>query len=138
MTATPRTPTQNQLLAAVLRQHAELRERIACCEQLADRLDAGALEPARLLDEVTALRHAFDEHNQLEERALRPILLAAGGLGGATGALVIDDHVDQHRAIRHELGTAASSGLRAVLASLRDHLDTEEHHWLRRGLVQTE
>jgi iron-sulfur cluster repair protein YtfE (RIC family) len=122
--------TPSQLLAALAKQHADLRERISCCEQLADRFDAGLLDPSQLLEQVTALRRAFDEHNQFEERALSPVLLDADWLGAVRVARMVEDHIEEHRAIRHELATGPASELRAVLASLREHLETEERYFL--------
>jgi hypothetical protein len=124
--------TTSELLTALLRQHAELREQIARCEQLANRFDADLLEPALLLREVAALRIAFDNHNQFEERALRPVLLAADSLGTVPVARMVEDHVEEHRAIRCELDVGTASALRAVLASLRSHLEAEERYFFAR------
>src|SRR5262245_29381688 len=131
----PTTMTPSQLLAAVLRQHADLRDRIWRCEQLADDLDAGGPDPSQLLHEVNALRIAFDEHNQFEERMLRPVLLDIGWLDAVKVSRMVDDHVEEHRAIRRELAGAAS-GLRGILASLRDHLDGEERYFLARNVLR--
>jgi Hemerythrin HHE cation binding domain len=128
----PADPTIKQLLVTLLRQHADLRERIWCCELLVDRFDAGLIEPSQLLHEVTALRVAFDEHNQLEESALRPVLLDADGSGAVRVAHMVEDHVEEHRALRRDLQTPTAVALRAVLASLRQHLASEERHFVVR------
>jgi hypothetical protein len=128
--------TRSQLLAVLSRQHADLRERIARCDQLADDLDAGLLDPSQLLREVSALRNAFDEHNQFEERVLRPVLLDADWLGAVRVARMVDNHVEEHRAIRRELDTGTAAELRAVLASLREHLETEERYFLTRKVLR--
>lgn len=98
-------------------QHDDLRRRIAACEILADRLDAGELEPAALLAEVSALRRAFDAHNRHEE----PLLLRDAAF---------DDHVEAHRAMGSGLAGETTAALRAVLAALRDHLRAEERGFL--------
>jgi len=126
--------TPSQALAALSEQHAELRDRMARCEQLADDFDAGAAEPSLLLREVAELRVAFDQHNEFEERVLRPLLLDIDWLGAVRVAGMVEDHVEEHRAIRRELDTRASRDLRDVLASLRRHLETEERYLLSRKL----
>ena len=124
--------TPSQQLTALLRQHADLRARISRCEQLAEQFDADLVEPAQLLQEVAALRIAFDDHNQFEERALRPVLLDAEWLGAVQTAHMVEDHVEEHRALRRDLDIGTASALRAVLASLRTHLEAEERYFLTR------
>jgi hypothetical protein len=128
--------TPDQMLEALSRQHAELRERIERCEQLAEDFEAGLQEPSQLLHEVTALRVAFDAHNQFEERALSPLLLDVEWLGAVRVSRMVEDHVEEHRAIRRELEPTTAYGLRAVLASLRTHLDAEERYLLTPKVVR--
>jgi iron-sulfur cluster repair protein YtfE (RIC family) len=127
MTA-PLTP--RHMLAELVAQHASLRGMIDRCEQLADGLDASSVEPAQLVTEVAQLRIAFDAHNQLEERLLDPVLIDAGWRGAVRVSRMIEDHVEEHRALRRELDTSISAELREVLANLRTHLDTEERYLL--------
>lgn len=122
--------TPNQVIAVIDAQHAELRARIARCDALADELDAGRGEVTQLLDAVSELRRAFDVHNQLEERVLRPVLLDADWLGEVRVARMVEDHVEEHRAMRRDLDTTTTHELRGVLASLRAHLESEERHIL--------
>jgi Hemerythrin HHE cation binding domain len=136
MKAMPSRMTPEELHAALARQHADLRERISRCEQLADRFDADLLEPAQLLREVAALRIAFDAHNQFEERALRPVLLDADWLGAVRTARMVEDHVEEHRALRRDLDVGRASELRAVLASLLRHLEAEERYFLTRKVLR--
>ncbi len=131
-----------QALAELAAQHAALRERIAQCEALADELDRGAADPAQLVREVAALRVAFDAHNQFEERLLRPVLIDADWLGAVRAARMVEDHVEEHRAIRRGFepaaGPGASSELRLVLASLLEHLDSEERYFLSRKVLRAD
>ena len=129
--ASPTNPKQVRALLAA--QHAALRAGIARCEQLADGLDAGGVDVAALLREVTELRRSFDVHNQLEERMLRPVLLDADWLGEVRVARMVEDHVEEHRALRGDLDASTSWELRRVLTSLRDHLDAEERYFLTRS-----
>ena len=129
-------PTPSQALATLATQHAELREMIARCEDLADRLDAGHIEPSQLLREVATLRVAFDTHNRFEERVLHPVLLDADWSGAVRVARMVEDHVEEHRSMRRDLDTTTSSALRSVLASLREHLDSEERYFLNKKVLR--
>jgi hemerythrin-like domain-containing protein len=130
--------TSTQGLTVLTAQHAELRDRIARCEDVVDGLEAGHVDVAALLREVSDLRRAFEAHNQLEEQLLRPVLLDADWLGEVRIARMVDDHVEEHRALRGELDTATAWELRRVLASLRAHLDAEEQHFLTRKTLRSE
>lgn len=143
-----RDDSPSAVFAEVAEQHDGLREMMDHCEDLADALDAGAADPAQLLREVARLRVAFDTHNRLEEHLL--VLLDAQGRatatdrdrGGhaATGAArvsrKVEQHVDEHRAMGQRLGSTTTAELRAVVASLRDHLESEERGLLARTVVR--
>jgi iron-sulfur cluster repair protein YtfE (RIC family) len=118
------------MLAELVAQHAGLRGRIDRCEQLADGLDTGQIDASPLVREVAELRAAFDAHNQYEERLLHPLLLDANWLGAVRVSRMVEDHIEEHRALRRELDTRVSAELRRVLAILRTHLDTEERYFL--------
>jgi hypothetical protein len=138
--ATPTPHTPSSALAELADQHARLRELIARCDELADALDAGDIEPAQLLPEVARLRLAFDAHNRFEEELLRPVLLDADWLGVVRVARMVEDHVEEHRAMRSAMSTASGSAttaeLRAALASLREHIATEERYFLTRKVLR--
>jgi hypothetical protein len=113
-----------------------------------------------LVGEVARLRAAFDEHNRFEERLLEPLMLdadwgpraidLAGGGGPAPpwpegipagrGAVrvsrMVEDHVEEHREMRQGLAATPTGELRGVLASLRDHLATEERGFLSRKVLR--
>ena len=123
-------PSTSRSLVELAEQHADLRTRIARCEQLADDLDAGKLEPDILLHEIIQLRAAFDTHNHLEERLLHPVLLDADWMGAVRVSRMVEDHVEEHRALHHQLGTPTTWELRRVLTNLRTHLDSEDRGFL--------
>jgi hypothetical protein len=143
-----RDGSSRDALAELTDQHARLSEMMDRCEALADALDAGTAEVTHVLREVAQLRAAFDAHNQFEERLLRPALLEqdrrsraiafARGEGpgpaladeaaAARAARIADAHVAEHRSMRHQLGSPTTLELRAVLASLRAHLETEQRN----------
>jgi hypothetical protein len=118
------------MLAELAAQHARLRDMIDHCEQLADGLDIGRIDASQLAHEVAELRVAFDAHNQYEERCLHPVLLDSSWLGAVRVSRMVEDHIDEHRALRRELDTSVSAELRRALAILRTHLDTEELYFL--------
>ena len=155
---TPLTPSR--ALDTLAAQHATLRERIDRCDELADEVDAGTAAASELLREVAQLRIAFDEHNQFEEQLLRPLLLdvewrpraidlargggpappwpegTLAGLGAVRVSRMVEDHVEEHRAMRVGLAATPTGDLRGVLASLRDHLATEERYLLSRKVLR--
>jgi iron-sulfur cluster repair protein YtfE (RIC family) len=131
-------PTPSQALATLATQHAELREMIARCEDLADELDSGRIEPSQLLREVATLRVAFDTHNRFEERVLHPVLLDADWSGAVRVARMVEDHIEEHRSMRRDLDATASWELRAVLTSLRAHLDSEERYFLNKRVLRND
>jgi iron-sulfur cluster repair protein YtfE (RIC family) len=124
------TARPSAALATLATQHRQLREMIAYCDELANELDAGRVEPAQLLRAVVTLRQTFDTHNELEEQLLPPVMIDTDWLGAVRVARMIEDHVEEHGALARELETTTSSELRGVLASLRAHLDSEERYFL--------
>jgi iron-sulfur cluster repair protein YtfE (RIC family) len=119
-------------------QHAVLRERIERCDALADEVDIGMTEPGRLLEEVAQLRGEFDEHNRFEEQLLRPLLLDVEWLGAVRVSRMVEDHVQEHRAMQLGLGATPTAELRRVLANLRDHLSSEERYLLSRSVLRAD
>lgn len=68
------------------------------------------------------------------------MLLDADWLGAVRVARMVEDHVEEHRAMRSAMstasGSAATAELRGVLASLREHLATEERYFLGRKVLR--
>jgi hypothetical protein len=124
----PYTPTR--ALAELVTQHEALRTLMDRCEQVADEVDLCEAGPTQLAREVARLRLAFDAHNKLEEELLRPVLLAADAFGAVRIDRMVEDHVGEHRAMRTRLGSSTTSELRAVIESLRAHLESEERYFL--------
>src|SRR4029453_8013965 len=126
MTNLDKSITPSRALEDLCAQHAELRRMMSRCEDLADDVDAGNSSAAELVREVATLRLAFDAHNQFEERLLRPLLIDMDWMGAVRVSRMIEDHVEEHRTMRSALVATPTSELRGVLASLREHLTTEE------------
>jgi len=129
-------PLPSRVLAELAGQHAILHDMIDRCEELADALDVDRIDPDVLLREVARLRIALDAHNRYEEQLLPPLLLDAEWLGAVRVSRMVEDHIVEHRAMRTQLGSAPSSELRATLASLRAHLDSEEHDFLTKRVLR--
>lgn len=126
----PQPYTPARALAELIAQHQALRTLMDRCEQIADEVDCGLAGPTQLTREVAKLRLAFDAHNKLEEELLRPVLLAADAFGEVRIDRMVEDHVGEHRAMRSRLGSSATAELRAVIESLRAHLESEERYFL--------
>jgi hemerythrin-like domain-containing protein len=122
--------TPGQVLGELADQHAKLRDMMDRCEELADALDAERIAPEPLLRAVAGLRLAFDGHNQFEEEMLRPLLLDAEWLGAVRVSRMVEEHAQEHRSMRQQLGSAPTSELRAVISTLRAHLADEERTFL--------
>jgi iron-sulfur cluster repair protein YtfE (RIC family) len=122
--------TPSRALIELKAQHDALRGMMERCEQLADELDAGRMGPTQLMREVSRLRLAFDAHNTFEEQLLRPALLEGDAFAGVRIERMVDDHVNEHRAMRQQLASSETSVLRDVIDTLRAHLEAEERYLL--------
>jgi hypothetical protein len=123
------TYTPSTALKELMAQHGKLREMMRSCEELADEADRTG-DPTRLTREVAKLRLAFDAHNAFEEQLLKPVLLSQDAFGEVRIDHMVEQHVDEHRAIRGRLHSWVTEELREVIANLRMHLDTEERYFL--------
>jgi hypothetical protein len=117
-------------LSELADQHGRLRDMMERCEELAYALDAGTAEPDALLREVARLRTAFDAHNRFEEQLLRPLLVDADWMGAVRASVMVEEHIEEHRSMRQQMGSPTTAELRAVIASLRAHLQAEERAFL--------
>lgn len=102
-------------IAELMRQHAVLRGLITVCEGMADDLDRDAVQPAEVLKMVAQLRQMFEAHCRYEEHVMRPVIDAA--------------HLDEHHDATEHLGSPMTNELRATLARLRHHLDSEDRYF---------
>src|SRR5262245_20053093 len=108
----------SQTLDILLDQHEALRGLMMRVETLIDASDDDEPVEVDLARAVTRLRMAFEAHNVFEESLLRPLLLDADSFGPVRIDRMIDEHVDEHRAVRDGLVPGWShDGLRRVLAS---------------------
>lgn len=124
------TLTRFGALAELIAQHDALRELMGRCEDLADEVDTGGGDPGALAVLIGRLRESFEAHNKFEESILRPVLLAEDTHGAIRVDRMVEDHVHEHREVRHRLGSPSTSELRDVIETLRAHLDAEERYLL--------
>lgn len=121
----------SRVLSELIAQHDSLRVMMDLCEDLADGLDARPDgDPTQLTHELARLRRAFDAHNKFEEQLLRPVLLEHDAFGPVRIQRMVEDHVEEHRAIGARLESPATAALRDVIETLRAHLDAEERYLL--------
>jgi hypothetical protein len=120
----------SRALSELKAQHEVLRRMMDRCEELADELDAGRMDPLQLTHEVSQLRIAFDAHNRFEEQLLRPVLLETDAFADVRIDRMVEDHVGEHRAMRSQFNTTATGELRDAIETLRAHLDAEERYLL--------
>ena len=128
--------TRAQALAERRAQPAVLREIMARCEQLAGELDAGRDVHEPLAREIVRLRVAFEQHNQTEERQLRPILSDTDAFGDVRIEYMVADHVEEHRAMSRRFVLGPTAELRETIAMLRAHLAAEERVFLTARVVR--
>ncbi|HEY6037924.1 MAG TPA: hemerythrin domain-containing protein [Kofleriaceae bacterium] len=119
---------RSHALEILLSQHAALRELIDACTELESAAD---LERA-----VARLRLAFEDHNRYEETVLRPILSDVDAFDTVRIERMLADHVSEHRALADRMATLSRDALQALLATLRDHLATEERYFLSPRVVR--
>lgn len=118
-------------LAELIAQHDKLRELMDQCEDLADGVDADPhADPTPLVREIARLRLSFEAHNRFEEQLLRPVLLEHDTHAPVRIERMVEDHVNEHRALASKLHSPATAELRDVIETLRAHLDAEERYLL--------
>jgi hypothetical protein len=120
----------SRALTELKAQHDVLRRMMDRCEELADELEAGRIDPLQLTGEISQLRLAFDAHNRFEEQLLRPVLQETDALADVHIDRMIEDHVGEHRAMRSQFNATATGELRDAIESLRAHLEAEERYLL--------
>lgn len=119
---------RSHVLESLLTQHASIRALIEACAELESTAD---LERA-----LARLRLAFDEHNRYEEAVLRPILGDVDAFDEVRLERMLDDHVAEHGALADGMAMSSPAALRALLATLRDHLAMEERYFLSPRVVR--
>jgi hemerythrin-like domain-containing protein len=116
--------------AEIEAQHDALRGMMERCDELAAAFDAGDGDLLALGRAVAQLRTAFRAHRAYEDRYLKPALRAAA----PSGALRLDGEAPPDRnGVRvpgAPRGREPADAVRDVIATLRAHLDAEEHELL--------
>jgi hypothetical protein len=121
---------------ALLAQHARLR---ALLRQTADVLVQHAAPGDALEEQVHLVRQAFDEHNHIEERVLRPLLAASGQWGQVRVDHMLREHVAEHAAFDAFLACPIDQigeGLPEFLAQVEAHICAEEDIFLNAAILR--
>lgn len=126
----------SKLLTELMKQHDALRAMMDQCELFADELEASGGDPSALTREVAKLRVAFDAHNRFEEQLLRPVLRELDAFGDVRVERMVAAHVDEHGAVRAQLGDGPTAMLRDAIDRLRVHLQAEERYFLSSKILR--
>ena len=118
-----------EALRELLAQHDNLRAIMDRCLELADNIDRGSEERDLLVGEAARLRVAFAAHNGHEESVIPAILRDLDAFGEVRVASMLEDHAAEHASLRLRL-EGPTTGLRAAVRELREHLATEEEVYL--------
>ena len=137
--------TPSQILTELRGDHARLRGMVANTRRIADRARQGAPETERLLQALTALTAAVQNHCHREEELLSRILRTVDAWGPARVEIMSEEHVQQHhalyRALLHLPRTPtefAGAGVADLLEELLDHMRHEEDTFLNAEVLNDE
>ena len=119
---------RTHVLERLLAQHASLRTLMEACEQLESAPD---LERA-----IARLRLAFEEHNRYEDAVLGPILRDVDAFDDVRIERMLGDHAAEHRALANRMAMLSPGALQGLLATLREHLASEERYFLSPRVVR--
>jgi hemerythrin-like domain-containing protein len=131
---------RDQLLA----EHAGLSRLMGVCEQEAERILTGEINARQLLACVLQLLDAVENHNQVEEEALRPLLLDTDSFGPVRIEQMIDDHIAEHmwlrqllrEAVEFEIPDRAARATINAMRLLRGRMKEEEAQFLNQDTLR--
>ena len=128
-----RNTVRNTLLA----QHDRIREDVAECRTLAQRLRGGQPVGAEFDLALARLRIDFDEHNRTETGSLLPLLLHASEGRGTRGTLLaermLEEHAAEHAVFWERLDgprDLVAAHLEELIEELDAHMAAEERTFL--------
>lgn len=119
-----RTTVRNQLLE----QHERIREDVAECRALANRLRCGEPVEDALDLALVRLRCHFDEHNRTETGLLLPLLLHASHGRGTRGEMLAERMIDEHTAEHAAFAARLDAPLLDVAAHFDDLIEELDAH----------
>jgi iron-sulfur cluster repair protein YtfE (RIC family) len=126
---------RRQLLA----QHEALRDQLQTARKLRDRLLAGAAVAGELELELDLLRHAYSEHNELEEVWLEPLLQLGDAWAPQRIARMIEEHAAEHdvfEAFFRGSVLEMAEGLDELAEDIEAHMAAEERTILHRSVLR--
>jgi iron-sulfur cluster repair protein YtfE (RIC family) len=119
-----RNTVRNELLA----QHERIREDVAECRALANRLRCGEPVEDALDLALARLRCHFDDHNRTETGLLLPLLLHSAHGQDTRGALLAERMIDEHTAEHAAFAARLDAPLLEVAAHFDDLVDELDAH----------
>jgi iron-sulfur cluster repair protein YtfE (RIC family) len=128
-----RNAVRNKLLA----QHERIRQDVAACRVLAERLRTGESVQAEFDLALGQLRADFDAHNRTETGLLLPLLLRASQGHDTRGTLLaermLEEHAAEHAAFWERLDgprLQIAANLNELIEELDAHMAAEERTFL--------
>jgi len=128
----------------LLREHADLREKIADVRALIAQWACSRTSHREVLSELTKFRTALLAHNAHEEKALGNWIHTADAWGGARAEIMRDEHLREHSDLDGALWSAAALVEPAAwqylvgvqLGRILDHMQIEERTFLNEGFLR--
>jgi hypothetical protein len=122
----------------LLREHTDLRARVAEVLAAMDRWGRGEATHERVRSDLTALADAVRVHNAHEERALGRLMRKVDAWGGARVEIMNEEHLTEHVELHTALSSSAAAAepsawrhlVEKLLARLLDHMAREERAFL--------
>jgi iron-sulfur cluster repair protein YtfE (RIC family) len=119
---------RNTVRNTLLVQHQRIREDVAACRRLSERLRAG--EPVAVEFDLALgqLRFDFDEHNRTETGLLLPLLLHTSGGRGTRGTLLAERMLEEHAAEHTAFWRRIEAPQHEIAANIDDLIEELEAH----------
>jgi hypothetical protein len=128
----------------LLREHAELRERIEDVRTVVDRWKHGEASHGHVRSQLTVLANALHAHNAREERSLGSLVRKVDAWGDARARIMSEEHFREHADIHAVLSSTAAAVepsawrelVRRLLAQVLDHMAREERAFLNEEVLR--
>ena len=119
---------RNTVRTELLAQHERIRQDVAACRMLAERLRGGELVQGAFELARAQLRVDFDEHNRRETGLLLPLLLHASQGPDTRGALLAERMLEEHAAEHDAFWKRIDGPLHDVAASMDELIEELDAH----------
>ncbi len=129
----------DQMRRDLLAQHERIRNRLATCAALAQRIRGGETVQSCLDDALADLRQVFAEHNELEGRSVSALLDDSPAWGRVLVDRMLEEHVAEHAVFWQGLaGSALEVAVRMddLVDELEAHMAAEERTFLSPSVLR--